>query len=79
MSRSVKKNPVTTFVVCKSQKAGKVECNRRFRRIAKAWLKCGRTLPVRTREVMDQYDLGGDGKARWFSYSDEFIKKIKRK
>lgn len=54
MSRSRKKVCGGTNAVCKSQKKGKVACHRKFRRSKKLFYKM--------REVMDPWDLGGDGK-----------------
>lgn len=63
MTRSRKKNPVETHIGT-SQKRGKQKCNRTFRRESKAALLTDKLLPIRLREVMDQWNLGGDGKRR---------------
>lgn len=63
MTRSRKKNPVETYIGT-SQKRGKQKCNRLFRRECKAALLTDKLLPIRLREVMDQWNLGGDGKHR---------------
>ena len=63
MSRSRKKNPGHTWCG-RSQKKGKRFSNRRFRRSEHLSLSMGDflSLPLRTRELTSQYDLGGDGK-----------------
>lgn len=64
MSRSRKKIAAGTICICKSQKPGKQMCNRRFRRKERRLLNHGRysKLPFKPREVIDEWDLGGDGK-----------------
>ena len=64
MSRSWKRTPVTCWIG-NSQKRGKRMCNRLFRRIERQAV-CAKQfdlLPHQPKEVMDQWDLGGDGKA----------------
>ena len=63
MSRSIKKNPGHTWCG-RSQKKGKRFCNRRFRRNEHLAVSTGNfiSLPLRTRELTNQCDLGGDGK-----------------
>ena len=80
MSRSRKKNPGHTWCGC-SQKRGKQFCNRRFRSNEHRLIQKNDflSLPLRTRELTNQYDLGGDGKGfyslnrknRWISQIDE--------
>ena len=63
MSRSFKKTPIRTILDKMSQHPGKKAASRRFRRIAKYRLLLGRdVLPVKSIELTDTYDLGGDGK-----------------
>ena len=64
MSRSRKRTPIGCWVVCKSQKRGKQFCNRKFRRREHVAICSGiyERLPVRCIEVMDPWNLGGDGK-----------------
>lgn len=79
MSRSFRKIPVSTIACCKSQKAGKVAANRRFRRIVRQLIKCGReTLPVKNRDITNPYNLGGDGK-RYYHRGFKRYEKIFRK
>ena len=63
MSRSFKKTPVRTMLMKMSQHPGKKAASRRFRRIVKMCLQEGKeVLPVRSIEITNPYDLGGDGK-----------------
>ena len=90
MSRSRKKNPGHTWCG-RSQKKGKRFSNRRFRRNEHRIISMGNfiSLPLRTRELTNQYDLGGDGKGffcphrknRWTLRIDaeEVLRKILRK
>lgn len=75
MTRSYKKTPVFGWCSGSSQKRGKVRCNRLFRRISKYLLHIGKDGLHKTREVIDQWDLGYDGK--W--YNTEATKKQMRK
>ena len=63
MSRSRKKNPGHTWCG-RSQKKGKRFSNRRFRCNERRLIRMEEflSLPLRTRELTGQYDLGGDGK-----------------
>lgn len=64
MSRSRKRSPITCWVKCKSQKRGKQICGRKFRRRVHQFISVGKIelLPFLAREVMESWDLGGDGK-----------------
>lgn len=64
MSKSRKRTPISCYVCCKSQKRGKRACNRKFRRREHQAIHAGdyERLPVFTIEVMNPWDLGGDGK-----------------
>lgn len=63
MSRSRKRTPIRTILGRKSQHRGKKAASRRFRRIARVRLLVGReVLPLKSIEITDTYDLGGDGK-----------------
>lgn len=64
MSRSRKKTPVACWASCKSQKRSKQVCNRKMRRIGKQTIANGQfeNLPLRTKGVMDTWDMEGDGK-----------------
>lgn len=63
MSRSKKRNPGHTWCGF-SQKKGKKISNKRFRRSEHMLIKMDSflSLPVNTKELTNQYDLGGDGK-----------------
>lgn len=75
MSRSRKKNPGGTVYGC-SQHEGKKAASKKFRRIAKEWLRNGsETLPVKSIELTRPYELGGDGKIYWKKHSDKFMRK----
>jgi hypothetical protein len=76
MSRSRKKEPGSTIACCKSQKAGKSAASKRFRRIARQMLQRGvDVLPTRSRELTNQYDLGGDGKRYWKGLEKKYLRK----
>ena len=76
MSRSRKKTPVTTLAACKSQKAGKTMANKLFRRISRILLRSGaEELPLKSKELTDPWDLGGDGKVYWNKLEEKFYRK----
>ena len=82
MSRSRKKVPAGTFCCCKSQKRGKQVCNRKFRRREHMALCSGHLerLPYQSIEIMDPWDLGGDGKCFWgYAFEEEWFRKEMRK
>ena len=63
MSRSFKHTPIRTILNKMSQHRGKKAASRKFRRIAKMDLQDGKEiLPLKSIEITDTYDLGGDGK-----------------
>ena len=71
MSRSRKSQPYTVGAGCRSQKRGKRVCNRKFRRQERRAILSGRwdSLPYRQIEVMDSWDLGGDGSSKFCGIS----------
>lgn len=82
MSKSTKRTPVSTWCCCKSQKRGKQICHRKFRRkermliLQEKW----EGIPFRLREVVDPWDLGGDGKVFWcLAHTDDRLVKLMRK
>ena len=82
MSRSRKRTPVSTICCCKSLKRGKQCCNRRFRRRERMLLRKNDIdgLPTRPMEIMDPWDLGGDGKCYWRIPPDsDIFKRMMRK
>ena len=66
MGKSRKKTCAGTWVAC-SQKRGKAKSHRRFRRRERTMIQNAKydRLPLLQRELTNQYDLGGDGKAYW--------------
>ncbi|MBQ6065023.1 MAG: hypothetical protein IJK87_15575 [Prevotella sp.] len=81
MSKSRKKTPIGTYY-CPSQKRGKQFCNRKFRHRERILLCKDRPLdlPLRTREVTNPWDLGGDGKTFWgFHPKEDWYQKFMRK
>ena len=82
MSRSRKRTAAGTWCCCKSQKRGKQTSSRKFRRCEHVAIKLGQyeTLPMRQREVMNQWNLGGDGK-HYYGYrpDEEWYRKAIRK
>ena len=66
MGKSRKKTCAGTWVA-RSQKRGKTKSHRRFRRQERTMIQSARyeRVPFLQRELTDQYDLGGDGKAYW--------------
>ena len=82
MSRSKKRTPVTCWVGCKSQKRGKQVCNRKFRRRERISISTNlfERIPHLSIEVMDPWNLGGDGKVYFHADpSDEWYIKLMRK
>ena len=82
MSRSKKRTPITYWVGCKSQKRGKQVCNRKFRRKEHQTIsmRCIERLPYKSIEIMDPWDLGGDGKCYYHGEpTDEWFIKLMRK
>ena len=65
MSRSRKHSPGGTLAHCKSQKGGKQWTNRVFRRLVRKLLLIhgeNTVLPLKRRELVNTYDMEGDGK-----------------
>ena len=82
MGKSRKRTSVSTFCCCKSQKRGKQTSHRRFRRREQEMMhsKILDKLPYRQREIVDQWDLGGDGKRYWRPEpTEEWFIKLMRK
>ena len=82
MSRSRKRTPVSCNVCYKSQKKSKRACNRLFRRRTRQliFMEDYERLPYLPIEVMDPWNLGGDGKSYFHaSPQDEFFIKLMRK
>ena len=82
MGKSRKRTPVSTWCCCKSQKRGKQICHRKFRSMEREMLSHQEwdSIPVRQREVVDPWELGGDGKVYWYhAPDDEWYIKLMRK
>lgn len=82
MSRSRKRTPVSTWCGCKSQKRGKQFSSRKFRRREHQMIATNQMdqLPRKSFEVMNPWDLGGDGKGYFNgSADDEWFIKMMRK
>ena len=82
MSRSRKKVAAGTCVCCKSQKRGKQNAPRRFRRLSAAYMASGyyERLPYRSCELTNPWDLGGDGKMVYtFDRNSDDFKRWTRK
>lgn len=82
MSKSRKRTPVSCNVCCNSQKQGKRACNRMFRRRARQLilLEDYERLPYFPIEVMETWNLGGDGKSYFHaSPQDEWFIRLMRK
>ena len=64
MGKSRKRTPVCTWCCCKSQKRGKQISHRKFRRLEQVLVHSEKfdILPNRQWEIVEQWDLGGDGK-----------------
>lgn len=77
MSRSRKKNPITTYCA-HTQKKDKRWCNRAFRKLERQNLRVGRALPIKTIEIEDTWCFVGDGKWRC-TPEDDLYEKIMRK
>lgn len=67
MSRSFKKTPICGYA-CASDKKGKQQANRKFRRIEKSLLKSEKfeNLPMKVKEIFDTWDMPKDGKGYFF-------------
>ena len=78
MSRSRKKNAYSTWTCCKSRKKSKGLCNKLFRRISKIRLMTSKPLPMSVREVMDEWDMEGDGKYRVTPTADYYLKVLRK-
>ena len=82
MGKSRKRTPVSTWCCCKSQKQGKQMSHRKFRRREKTMIHTGQfeKLPCRQWVIVDQWDLGGDGKYYYHADPpDEWYIKLMRK
>jgi len=82
MGKSRKRTPVSTWCCCKSQKQGKQMSHRMFRRREHVMVhsELFKNLPLRQWEIVEQWDLGGDGKAYWgHSPEEEWYIKLMRK
>ena len=82
MGKSRKRVCAGTVYCCKSQKKGKQLASRRFRRREHLMINHERfnSLPVRSFEVTNPWDLGGDGKMVYtWNSNDEFYAKDIRK
>ena len=82
MGKSRKRTPVSTWCCCKSQKQRKQMSHRMFRRREHVMLhsEIFENLPLRQWEIVEQWDLGGDGKTYWgHSPGEEWYIKLMRK
>ena len=82
MSKSKKRTPISRYVCCKSQKRGKQMCNRKFRRREHQVINAEdyERLLVFTIEVMNPWNLGGDGKGYFHGDShEEWFVRLMRK
>ena len=82
LGKSKKKTPACTWCCCKSQKRGKQISHRKFRRKEATYIITGKyeLLPIRQWEIVEQWDLGGDGKQYCGHYPDEewYIKLMRK-
>lgn len=78
MSKSRQKNPVLTWTNSKSQKKGKRQCNKRFRKLSRILVCSDKILPRKGREVMDVWNFEGDGKYRVIRSSSQYEKSLKK-
>lgn len=78
MSKSRKKNPILTWTNCKSQKKGKRQCNKRFRKLSRILICSDEMLPRIGCEVMDVWNFEGDGKHRVPKDTLQFDKAIRK-
>lgn len=75
MSRSRKKTPILTIACCKSQKKGKIRCNRHFRRVSKIKLSMDKDPLFNKNSSLNQWMLGGDGKMYWTKLDKKYLRK----
>ena len=82
MGKSKKKTPACTWCCCKSQKKGKQISHRMFRRHEHLLVLSEKydQFPFRQWEIVDQWDLGGDGKHYCGHFPDEewYIKMMRK-
>jgi len=85
MTHSVKKTPITGITLSESEKRDKQGANRKFRRIEKRLLSFNLTrrledfmmLPIRVRDVSDNWLFSKDGKM--YLRNSEFVLLYRRK
>ena len=77
MSRSRKKHPVV-WCCGRSNKAGKRQANKRFRRIVHQRIKSGYYVPVHVKEITDFWCTPADGKFRLTPEDNYYEKSLKK-
>ncbi len=77
MSKSRKKNPVV-WCTGRSNKAGKRQANKRFRRIVHQRINSDYPIPMYVKEITDFWCMPADGKMR-LEPNDEYYEKSLRK
>lgn len=77
MSRSRKKHPVV-WCATRSNKAGKRQANKRFRRLVNQRINSSYPIPIYVREVTDFWCMPADGKCR-LSPDDYYYEKSLKK
>lgn len=77
MSRSKKNYPVV-WCVGHSNKAGKRQANKRFRRLVNQRINSGYPVPIYVKELTDFWCMPADGKWR-LTPGDEYFEKSLRK
>lgn len=77
MSRSRKKHPVVWWAT-RSNKVGKRQANKRFRRIVRQRINSDYHIPTYVKEVTDLWHMPADGK-HWLTPKDDYYGKSLKK
>ena len=77
MSRSRKKHPVV-WCAGRSNKAGKRQANKRFRRLVNQRINSSYPIPIYVREVTDFWSMPADGKWRLTPEDDYYERSLRK-
>ncbi len=77
MSRSMKRHPVI-WCVGRSNKAGKRQANKRFRRLVNQRINSCYPIPIYVREVTDFWCMPADGKWRLTPEDDYYERSLRK-
>lgn len=77
MSRSRKKHPVV-WCATRSNKAGKRQANKRFRRLVNQRINSSYPIPIYVKEVTDFWCMPADGKSRFASEDEYYVGALRK-